>query len=332
MDLILGTMHWDERCRTLFGISHHNKVTYEKDFITGLHPEDKDRIIDIINDAFVKSRTGGNYDVEYRTIGAEDQKLRWVRAKGQVYFDKNEAPVRFIGSVLDITEQKQDEQRKNDFIGMVSHELKTPLTSLNAYLQMLQSKAKGNEDSFTTGALDQSVRQVRKMTTMINGFLNVSRLENAKINIDRRRFELSDLVREVEVEITVMNSGHKFIFEPVLPTFVDADRDKIGQVMTNFISNAVKYSKPRSTVQVACVIENNDARFSVRDEGMGIKPEDKERLFERYYRVENAGHISGFGIGLYLCAEIISRHGGKIWLESETGQGSTFYFSLPVVQ
>ena len=142
MDLIMGTMEWDDRCRTLFGTSHHNKVTYEGDFVQGLHPEDKDRIVEIINDAFIKSRTGGKYDVEYRTIGVEDRKLRWVRAKGQVYFDSDEVTVRFIGSVLDITEQKEDELRKNDFIGMVSHQLKTPLITLTAIIQVLNVKMK----------------------------------------------------------------------------------------------------------------------------------------------------------------------------------------------
>lgn len=130
-------MEWDSRCRQLFGISHQEEVNFEKDFLAGLHPEDLERVNAVIEKSFNKSASQGVYDVEYRTIGVEDQVLRWVRAKGQVYFDETGSPSRFIGSVLDITEQKQDEQRKSDFIGMASHELKTPLTSLNAYLQLL---------------------------------------------------------------------------------------------------------------------------------------------------------------------------------------------------
>jgi signal transduction histidine kinase len=106
--------------------------------------------------------------------------------------------------------------------------------------------------------------------------------------------------------------------------------DKIGQVINNFISNAVKYSKAGSTIQVSCITTNGVAQVSVSDEGIGIRGQDLQQLFERYYRVENNNNISGFGIGLYLCAEIISRHNGKIWVESELEKGSTFYFSLPL--
>ena len=231
----------------------------------------------------------------------------------------------------DITERKQDERRKNDFIGMVSHELKTPLTSLNAYLQMLQSKAKTAADTFTSGALDQSVKQVKRMTNMINGFLNVSRLESGKIHIDRKPFDMADLVLETKEETFTLYAGYHFIFHPVEPTLVEADQDKIGQVINNFISNAVKYSRLGSTIEVACVQVNGSAQVSVSDEGIGIEKDHLNKLFERYYRVNNNNHISGFGIGLYLSAEIIGRHGGQIWAESEPGKGSTFYFSLPLV-
>jgi PAS domain S-box-containing protein len=230
----------------------------------------------------------------------------------------------------DISERKHDEVRKNDFIGMVSHELKTPLTSLNAYLQMLQQKTQKAGDNFTLNALEQSVKQVRKMTTMINGFLNVTRLESGKIQIDKQQFDMAGLVRESEAETVLMNSTHKFVFHPVEPTPVFADKDKIGHVITNLISNAVKYSKPGSTIQIACVSDGGHARFSVSDQGIGIEKRHLGQLFKRYYRVENTNYISGFGIGLYLSAEIIGRHEGKIWAESEPEKGSTFYFTLPL--
>jgi signal transduction histidine kinase len=113
---------------------------------------------------------------------------------------------------------------------------------------------------------------------------------------------------------------------------IQADHDKIGSVITNLISNAVKYSPKGKEIDIKCEVIGNRAQVSVKDEGMGLKPQDREKVFERYYRVES-GHtqqISGFGIGLYLSAEIIRRHGGEIWVESESGIGSTFYFSLPL--
>jgi len=272
----------------------------------------------------------GDYDMTYPVIGLHDQRLRWLRAIGNLKADPSGAFSAFTGVVMDITKQKNDEIRKNDFIGMVSHELKTPLTSLSAYLQMLQLRAKKADDTFTFGALDQSVKQVKRMTTMINGFLNVSRLESAKIHIEKQQFDMADLIHEMELETRTLYSGHHFTFHPVEQTLVIADHDKIGQVINNLISNAVKYSKTGTMIQIACVQKDGFAQVSVHDEGMGIDQAELSRLFERYYRVESNNHISGFGIGLYLSAEIIERHQGKIWVESEPGKGSTFYFSLPI--
>jgi two-component system sensor histidine kinase VicK len=332
MDLIKSTMEWDARCRELFGISHTSTVTYEKDFINGLHPEDKERILAIIHNVFNKSVTGGVYDVEYRTVGAQDQKLRWVRAKGQAYFNQDEEPIRFIGSVLDITEQKEDEQRKNDFIGMVSHELKTPLTSLNAILQISNRKLKDSDDPFLASAMEKANVQVKRMANMINGFLNVSRLESAKLLIDKHIFDLQELIEDVVKETRLTVSSHTINFQYFDTIMVNADRDKINSVLTNLISNAIKYSPQGGKVEVECELSGINVSVSIKDNGMGLKPQDIDRVFDRYFRVESnhTQHISGFGIGLYLSAEIVHQHNGKIWVESESGKGSTFYFSLPL--
>ncbi|WDF55733.1 PAS domain-containing protein [Mucilaginibacter sp. KACC 22063] len=332
MDLEKGTLFWDKRCRTLFGVSHNDEVTYEKDFINGLHPEDRERILKVIDNVYNKALSNGDYDVEYRTVGMDDGKLRWLRAKGKAYFDDNDKPVRFVGSVLDITEQKLDEIRKNDFIGMVSHELKTPLTSLTAYLQVLLSKARKQQDGFTTDALSKANQQAKRMSTMINGFLNVSRLESGKIQLEKQDFFLNDLITSVIEEANLMSGSHNIQFTPCENIPVHADMDKIGSVITNLVSNAIKYSQKGQLIHLSCSVTDHEAKVSVKDEGMGIKSEDQQKLFERYYRVENqhAKHISGFGIGLYLSAEIIHRHEGKIGVESELGKGSNFWFTLPL--
>jgi len=333
MDLVEGGMFWDARCRTLFGISHNNPVTYEIDFVRGLHPDDRDRVVEVIRNVFIKSVSNGEYDVEYRTIGVEDNKLRWIRAKGKAYFDKNDKPYRFIGSVLDITEQKQDELRKNDFIGMVSHELKTPLTSIYSYMQLLHARAIKDNDKFRSESLSRAILQVKKMTALINGFLNISQFESSKIHLNKKEFNLDKLIEEVIEEAGLTLSTHLITFSPGEPVLIYADQDKIASVLSNLLSNAVKYSPKGKAIYVTCETVNNTAHVSVKDEGAGIKPQDSERLFERFYRAETTenSHISGFGIGLYLCAEIIQRHNGKIWVESEVGKGSTFCFDLPLI-
>lgn len=237
------------------------------------------------------------------------------------------------GTTRDITEIKENEQRKNDFISMVSHELKTPLTSVISFVQVAQKRANQSNDKIAGDMLERAGKQLGKMTRMINGFLNVSRLESGRIQIDHQHFDLAVLLDEVQQDIASTTSSHKIVFEPVKETWVNADREKIEQVFNNLITNAVKYSPPGSAVHVAFDVVDNKVQVSVRDEGMGINKEDLPRLFERFYRVKETetNHIAGFGIGLYICSEIVKRHGGEIWVESQPGKGSTFYFTLPVV-
>lgn len=325
VDLATGTMQCNAQFKKCFGRTPDQDFTYPELFAAML-PKYKDKIKQLVAIAI---RDHGIYQAEYEVLWP-DSSVHWISAHGKARYDCDGKAIKMVGIISDVTETKADEQRKNDFIGMVSHELKTPLTSLGAYVQMLEVRAKKSEDDFTASALQKANKQVKKMTTMINGFLNVSRLESGKIHIDRQRFDLAALIREVEEESVMTGGSHEVIFASVEEIFIDADRDKIGHVINNFMSNAIKYSPFGSTINVACKRIGNLVEVAVKDEGRGIKKEDQQKLFERYYRVKDQpSTISGFGIGLYLCAEVINRHNGKIWVESEPDQGSTFYFSLP---
>ncbi|MDN3548936.1 sensor histidine kinase [Mucilaginibacter aquaedulcis] len=277
-------------------------------------------------------RNGEKID-HYETVRrTSDSRLIDVSLTISPIFDK-EGRVTGVSKIArDISEQKRDDQRKNDFIGMASHELKTPLTSLTALIQVLQQKLKDNAEPFVANALNKANQQTKKMTSLINGFLNISRLESGKLEIHKESFDLVHLVEEQIDELSMVVSGHTFVFKPESAIAVSADWEKIGAVISNLLSNAVKYSPKETMVTVRCLVENDHAVLSVQDEGMGINPEDLSKIFDRYYRVgtEYTKHISGFGIGLYLSSEIIQRHDGKVWAESEPGAGSTFYFSLPL--
>ena len=294
-----------------------------------IDPEYRPMLAEVLSNAIRHQQSS---DSQYLIRHLQTGEQKWVRATGKVFTNVAGQPAEYAGIFMDITEQKQDEQRKSDFINMVSHELKTPLTSVSGYVQLLQKIATQAGDTFTATLLDKTYRQVKKMTTMINGFLNISRLQSGKIQIDKQRFDMAALVTEIEEETRLGISTHDIVFAPVDPTFVCADRDKIGHIITNFISNAVKYAAVGTTIRVACVATGGMAQVSVADEGIGIHPEDLDRIFERYYRVQNktTNLIAGFGIGLYLCTEIIRRHHGKIWAESIFGKGSTFYCSIPL--
>jgi two-component system sensor histidine kinase VicK len=326
VDLASGEMVCNERFKVYYGRTKDEHFTYD-DLFDAILPEYRDEIRKRVA---IASAEHTLYQATYQ-VAWPDGSLHWINAHGRARYDEEGNAIRMVGLISDVTEQKKDEQRKNDFIAMVSHELKTPLTSMKAYIQVLKGKASKAEDTFNTNLLDKANIQVVKMTSMINGFLNVSRLESGQIHIDKQLFNMADLVKETEEESMTTISSHRLIFAPVEYTPVIADQEKIGQVINNLISNAVKYSPSGSTIQVACVTVENEITVSVRDEGFGIAPGDLQRLFDRYYRVrgENMKTISGFGIGLYLCSEIIQRHNGRIWVESEVGKGSTFYFMLP---
>lgn len=291
---------------------------------------DETQLEEVTKTLYDAVRTGTSFEAEYLIYPQNGNGARWVKSTGKTYYDEEGKPLNISGTILDITERKQDELRKGDFIGMVSHELKTPLTSLKGYVQLLSSRAKKQEDAFSIGALSKVEIQLNKMIAMINSFLNISRLESGKIHLEKARFNLEELVSEIIEESALLTSNHTISFVSCEESIVHADRDKIGQVISNFLSNAEKYSPIGTTIKVACEKVGNTVRVSVQDEGMGIQKEDQEKLFERYYRIQSQQTqlISGFGIGLYLCAEIVQRHDGKIWVESEPEKGSVFYFSL----
>ena len=167
---------------------------------------------------------------------------------------------------------------------------------------------------------------------MINGFLNISRLEAGKLHVEKEIFDLDLLLLEVFEETQLIVSTHSISLHQVGNVQVSADRDKIDSVISNLITNAVKYSPKGKKIEIGSKIKEDMVVVWVKDEGIGIQPADLPQIFDRYHRVESVDtkHISGFGIGLYLSAEIIRRHDGEIWAKSEPGKGSTFYFSLPL--
>ncbi|WP_231490859.1 PAS domain-containing sensor histidine kinase [Pedobacter sp. Leaf170] len=318
--------------KSWFGLSSDDKLDLGI-ALSAIHEEDRELVSKSISEALMQE-SGGRYAIDYRIRANPDAEFRTVQAIGRTTFDTNGKALSLNGTVRDITEQKKDEQRKDDFISMVSHELKTPLTSLNAYIQLLQRTAIKQKDKDLEGVLQKALKQIRSMTSMINGFLNVSRLESGKMSIDATTFDVKGLFDELESELSATIHTHHLEFITADDVYLNADRDKIAQVVQNLVGNAVKYSPMSSTITIGYAVKDDKVVFSVEDKGMGIAEEDQEHIFERYYRVKNQqmGSIAGFGIGLYLCKEIIERHGGNIWLNSEWNNGTTFYFQLSLVK
>jgi len=277
------------------------------------------------------AETGVPYESEMRFKDINGD-YRWHLNIASPVFDDDGKIIMWAGSTTDIQRLKDEEQRKSDFIGMVSHELKTPLTSIKAYLQVMEVKAKNIDDENVQKIIDRSLMQIKKMTSMIDGFMSVSRLESSKIIIAPTGFDLGKLIGEIRDDFKNTVTSHQLVFVNVedIPE-LNADRDRIEQVIKNFIANAVKYSPRGTDVIFNCKTEGKEIHFSVSDSGTGIDPIHHQKIFQRYFRIENdlSKTTSGFGIGLYFCSEIIALHKGRIWVESEIGKGSTFHFTLP---
>lgn len=240
---------------------------------------------------------------------------------------------RLISVSRDITVLKELEQQKDDFIGIASHELKTPVTSIKAYTQVLQHKFQKNNDYLAAEMLTKMDGQLNKLTNLITDLLDVTRIEQGKLQFRKELFSFNDLVSDVVEEI--QRTSVKHIVKQTLDhdIVINGDRDRIGQVITNFLTNAIKYSPKANEIKVSTkVIDDEKLIFSVQDYGLGLSENDRLKVFERFYRVGESGYetFPGLGLGLYISAGIIQRHDGEIWVESEKGVGSVFYFSLPL--
>ncbi|KAA9040756.1 hypothetical protein FW778_01570 [Ginsengibacter hankyongi] len=224
--------------------------------------------------------------------------------------------------------------RKDDFLSIASHELKTPVTSLKAYTQLLQMEAKANTNERNELMLSKMDLQVDKLTALISDLLDTSKMQNGKLIYNKQFFPLNHLVEEIVEEIRIHASKHKIIIENNTPVQLYGDKERIGQVLSNILSNAVKYCKDCEKIIVNLKQVGKGAICSVQDFGDGINETQKDKIFERFYRVTgNDLHTyPGLGIGLFISKEIIERHDGKIWFESEVGKGTTFYFSIPVAE
>jgi len=224
--------------------------------------------------------------------------------------------------------------RKDDFLSIASHELKTPVTSLKAYAQLLQMDAKESGDNRKEMMFAKMDSQVDKLTVLINDLLDTSKMQNGKLVYNKAAFKLNDQVREIINEMQVTVTSHKIIFKEEAQLEVCADRDRIGQVVNNLLGNAIKYCPDCKKLIVSIEKIDEMAVCSLQDFGNGIIKEQQSKIFERFYRVtgKNLNTYPGLGLGLYIAKEIIDRHNGRIWFESEEGKGTTFYFSLPLAE
>lgn len=234
-------------------------------------------------------------------------------------------------AIEDITEQRAVQQRKDDFLSIASHELKTPLTTIVGYMQLMDRMMPENASDKFKGVVEKTGKYIQRLNQLLSEILDVSRIQTGNITLHREEFDFDKMVSETIESIQAATPLRKITLTGRIGKNYNGDESHLIQVVSNLLSNAIKYSPDNTKIEVRVSAISDFIKVSVVDKGMGISEDELGKVFDRFYRVgEVQKHYPGMGIGLYICQQIISNHGGTIWAESQKNNGSTFSFTLPM--
>jgi PAS domain S-box-containing protein len=327
------TMHSADGTRTYCSPSVINIMGYTPDELAAHQPWELSHPDDVLDakEQFYRmaSHPGSTVVVHHRVMHKDGH---WIWMESRLTNLLHDPMVNaIISNFSDVTDRINLEKQREDFIGIASHELKTPLTSLKAFTQVLESRFRDKKDESSHEIIRKVDHQVNRIVVMINDMLDVSSLQAGNLNFSIAKFDLNGLLNEVSQALQQTTKTHNIRVQLADLADIPGDRERIGQVVNNFISNAVKYSPNDGDIEITSAISDNMVTVSVRDHGIGIPKAEQKRIFEKFYRVGNSQKaFQGLGLGLFICFQIIEIHQGKIGVISEEGSGSTFWFSLPL--
>jgi signal transduction histidine kinase len=267
------------------------------------------------------------YDQEIGIVFADREKI-YISINAAPLIDAHEQISGCIVTFTDVTNRVKTLREKDDFISVASHELKTPITSLKASLQIL-SKLIPADAGLQSKMTQQANRSLDKLSDLVNKLLNTNRVSQSQFQIHKRIFKLAELIDDCCQHVHTAGA-HKVKLIGDLHLDISADEQLIDQVVVNLVNNAVKYASNSKEIIIEVLEQADLVKISVTDSGPGIPVEKQKHIFDRYYRADHDTHISGIGLGLYICAEIIRKHGGEIGVISELGKGTTLWFTLPL--
>ncbi|UKT62414.1 PAS domain-containing sensor histidine kinase [Pedobacter mucosus] len=279
-------------------------------FITGIPYHADQQPADLVVDGTLKTFY---FNFTYKPI---------FNSKGNVYA--------ILHAAMDVTNQVNLQQQKDEFLGVASHELKTPVTSIKAYAQVLERIIRSEGDERKANLVMKMDLQLNRLTDLIGDLLDVTKIQSGKMTFNATQFDFDLAVADLVEDIQLTTSKHKIQLDLASNAHVLADKDRIGQVVINFISNAINYSVDGDNIDVRSYVEKNEVILSVKDYGIGIDTEVQDLIFNQFYRVGGSLQHTypGLGLGLYISSEIIKTENGRIWVESVKGKGSTFFFAL----
>jgi two-component system phosphate regulon sensor histidine kinase PhoR len=318
--------YYNQQWYTYTGLSFEE--TKERGWQRVIHPDDLQNTFD----KFIASlKSGEIFEVENRYKRGSDGTYRWHLNRAVPLRNEDGEIVFWVGTATDIEDQKKEMERKDEFIGIASHELKTPLTSVKGYLQLMTSYKKEELPPIVKQYVNKANIALNKLQRLVNDLLDVSKIQAGRLEYAFTSINLSHLVKECVENAEHIYPAYTFVNKDGPTYFVHGNADRLEQVLMNFINNAVKYSQDNKNVIINTSTHNKRVRVSVTDFGIGLSDADKERIFERFYRVEDKKYMtSGLGMGLYISTEIIHNHNGEIGVDGELGKGATFYFELPL--
>jgi two-component system CheB/CheR fusion protein len=333
-NLANNTLWRSDNLQVMFGYANVGENENIGFWFDKIHPDDTQMVKDSVYEAINSSQK--HWSAEYRVLKA-DGNYAIIFDRGSILHDEFNIPYRMVGSMVDITKtnelQKELMQKKDEFMSIASHELKTPITSIKGFLQLTSRVAKKipvGGDVLTY--IDKANRQLENLTFLVNDLLDVSKIQAGKMDLNYGKFNVMKLVKEC-VEDVQHTEDCEISITDTAEVEVYADQHRIEQVLRNFLSNALKYSPDNKVVNVSVKQIGDQIRIAVKDSGIGIAKDKAKLVFDRFFRVEQTHfQFSGLGLGLYICAEIVHRHRGTIGVESEEGKGSEFWFQIPVSQ
>ncbi|UEG51929.1 PAS domain-containing sensor histidine kinase [Mucilaginibacter daejeonensis] len=332
----LGFWEWDLATNELkctlqnklnFGYSEKDSFTLES-VIAAILPEDRMRRTEALEKAMDKNF--GVYSFDCRVRHA-DQRIHWLQISGTTIFD-DDVPRRIIGTSLDITEKKDLEILRDEVLNIANHELKTPLSAVKGYLQLLHRFVARTGNEHYEQIAFRALNATDKITRLLNDALQPDAVQANEMVLRKEEVDMRTLVEEVIANTMLVNQSHRIdLTVDGNLTKIEGDRYRLGQALTNVMNNAVKYSPDHDQIDVALKATNDDIKVTVRDYGIGIPDGERDKIFSKFYRIKNGyDSITGSGIGLFITSEIIARHGGKIEFEQAgSGTGTIFNVTLP---
>ncbi|MBD2194209.1 MULTISPECIES: PAS domain-containing protein [Calothrix] len=299
-------------------------------WLEAVHPEDRDRV----KLEMVEQLKAGKFEKKYRII-RPDGSIRWIRDRSFAIKNELGEIIRLAGLAEDITEEEKIEQMKSEFIGIVSHELRTPLTSIRASMGLLQSGIYDQKPEKFQRMIDIAASESDRLVRLVNDILDLERLDSGRVVLKRSICTAADLIEQAVAGVQAIAKQQNIAFNiQSTDTKVWVAADALIQTLTNLFSNALKFSPADSTITIRVEQQTNKVLFSISDRGRGIPADKLETIFQRFQQVDvsDSRLKGGTGLGLAICRTIIDQHGGKIWAESTLGVGSTFFFTLPIVE